>query len=170
MTERSPDEDRAFAELRQLIVGPEQDTLAELRERVEDRQRRVEDVGDVLPEAAARCADDAALSKALAPAVEDALIASVRANPNTLADVLFPVMGPAIRKSLAQFLADDARGHESHARAEFFVSGPDVAVGSGPHRQELRGSGAAPHARLPHRTGVSDSSHDRAAAPARGGA
>ena len=62
MTERSPNEDRAFAELRQLIVGPEQDTLAALRERVEDRQRRVEDVGEVLPKAAARCAEDTALA------------------------------------------------------------------------------------------------------------
>ena len=123
MTERSPDEDRAFAELRQLIVGPEQDTLAELRERVEDRQRRVEDVGDVLPEAAARCADDAALSKALAPAVEDALIASVRANPNTLADVLFPVMGPAIRKSLAQFLAAMLEGMNRTLEQSFSIQG-----------------------------------------------
>ena len=123
MTERSPDEDRAFAELRQLIVGPEQDTLAELRERVEDRQRRVEDVGDVLPEAAARCAEDAALSKALAPAVEDALIASVRANPNTLADVLFPVMGPAIRKSLAQFLAAMLEGMNRTLEQSFSLQG-----------------------------------------------
>jgi hypothetical protein len=123
MTERSPDEERSFAELRDLIVGPEQRTLAALRERVEDYQRRVEDVGEVLPEAAARCADDAALSKALAPAVEDALIASVRANPNTLADVLFPVMGPAIRKSLAQFLAQMLEGMNRTLEQSFSLQG-----------------------------------------------
>jgi OmpA family protein len=123
MTERSPNEDRAFAELRQLIVGPEQDTLAALRERVEDRQRRIEDVGEVLPEAAARCAEDAALAKALAPAVEDALITSVRANPNTLADVLFPVMGPAIRKSLAQFLATMLEGMNRTLEQSFSLQG-----------------------------------------------
>ncbi len=123
MTERSPDEERSFAELRELIVGPEQESLAALRERVEDYQRRVEDVGEVLPEAAARCADDAALSKALAPAVEDALIASVRANPNTLADVLFPVMGPAIRKSLAQFLATMLEGMNRTLEQSFSFQG-----------------------------------------------
>ena len=123
MTERSPDEERSFAELRELIVGPEQESLAALRERVEDYQRRVEDVGEVLPEAAARCADDAALSKALAPAVEDALIASVRANPNTLADVLFPVMGPAIRKSLAQFLAAMLEGMNRTLEQSFSFQG-----------------------------------------------
>lgn len=100
----------AYAELRHLIIGPEQETIAALRDRVEDRAQRIRDVGDVLPEAAALRGDDAALSRALAPAVEEALIASVRANPNTLADVLFPVMGPAIRKSLAQFIASMLEG------------------------------------------------------------
>jgi OOP family OmpA-OmpF porin len=80
-------------------------------------------VGDVLPEAAARCADDTALSRALAPAVEDALIASVRSNPNTLADVLFPVMGPAIRKSLAQFLAAMLEGMNRTLEQSFSLQG-----------------------------------------------
>jgi OOP family OmpA-OmpF porin len=110
MAEPAQEANGQFAELRHLIIGPEQETIAALRDRVEDRAQRIRDVGDVLPEAAALRGDDAALSRALAPAVEEALIASVRANPATLADVLFPVMGPAIRKSLAQFIASMLEG------------------------------------------------------------
>lgn len=112
-----------FAALRDLIVGPEQEKLSDLQDRLDSRERRTRDVSEVLPEAAAMRADDAALSRALAPAVEDALIASVRANPNTLADVLFPVMGPAIRKSLTQFLAAMLEGMNRTLEQSFSLQG-----------------------------------------------
>jgi OOP family OmpA-OmpF porin len=123
MDEPVQEADGALSELRHLIIGPEQESIAALRHRVEDRAQRVRDVGDVLPEAAALRADDVSLSRALAPAVEDALIASVRANPNTLADVLFPVMGPAIRKSLAQFIATMLEGMNRTLEQSFSVQG-----------------------------------------------
>ena len=48
--------------------------------------------------------DDQALSNALAPTIQDTLRESVRRDPHVLADALFPVMGPAIRKSITEAL------------------------------------------------------------------
>ena len=44
------------------------------------------------------------LQRALAPTIEDAITASVRRNPRPLADALFPIIGPAIRKAIAATL------------------------------------------------------------------
>jgi OOP family OmpA-OmpF porin len=99
---RSPDELR---ELRELLIGPEQRDLAELRARFEDRRARAEDLSDVLPRAVnISTARDAQLSKALAPTVETALRASVRKDPRVITDIVFPIIGPAIRKALAEAL------------------------------------------------------------------
>ena len=45
--------------------------------------------------------DDAALVRALTPTVELAIRQSVRRDPQPLADAIFPVIGPAIRKAIA---------------------------------------------------------------------
>ena len=109
-----PDEDvsadageKSFEKLRHLILAPEQEGLARLRERVESPEQRACDVSAVLPEAIhLRREQDGeeALGAALAPTVETALRESVRKDPTTLADALFPVMGPAIRRSILQTL------------------------------------------------------------------
>lgn len=109
-----PDEDvsadageKSFEKLRHLILAPEQEGLARLRERVESPDQRASDVSAVLPEAIhLRREQDGeeALGAALAPTVETALRESVRKDPTTLADALFPVMGPAIRRSILQTL------------------------------------------------------------------
>ncbi len=49
--------------------------------------------------------DDPQMTRALAPTVEEALTASVRRNPRPLADALFPIFGPAIRKAIAASLS-----------------------------------------------------------------
>src|SRR5438045_6625905 len=45
--------------------------------------------------------DDTALVRALTPTVELAIRQSVRRDPQPLADAIFPVIGPAIRKAIA---------------------------------------------------------------------
>ncbi len=100
-------ESHAYEELRQLIVGPEQESLKNIQERLNDVDRRAEDVSSVVAEAIEmRRAqdDDHALSNALAPTIQDTLRESVRRDPHVLADALFPVMGPAIRKSITEAL------------------------------------------------------------------
>ncbi|HXH67670.1 MAG TPA: OmpA family protein [Candidatus Limnocylindrales bacterium] len=98
---------QAYLELRQLILAPEQEALERLHQRVDDPASRTEDVGSVVAEAIQlrrKQGGDEALSVALAPTIETALRESVRKNPGTLADALFPVMGPAIRRSILETL------------------------------------------------------------------
>src|ERR1700741_3528563 len=102
----SPDS-HAYEELRHLIVGPEQEGLKEIQERLDDTGRRIEDVSSVVAEAIQRRreqGDNQALAEALAPPIQDTLPESVRRDPHVLADALFPVMGPAIRKSITETL------------------------------------------------------------------
>jgi len=94
-------------ELRQLIVAPEQEGIAEIRERMDNLDRRAEDVSSVVAEAIQKRrdqGDDRALADALAPTIQETLRESVRRDPHVLADALFPVMGPAIRKSIGEAL------------------------------------------------------------------
>jgi outer membrane protein OmpA-like peptidoglycan-associated protein len=100
-------ESHAYEELRHLIVGPEQEGLKQIQERLDDPDRRAEDVSSVVAEAIQMRrdqGDDQALSRALAPTIQDTLRESVRRDPHVLADALFPVMGPAIRKSITEAL------------------------------------------------------------------
>ncbi len=94
----------ALADLRAILVGPEQQALEALRARLEDPAAQARDVAAVLPQALQLRALDAELARALAPPVEDAITASIQRNPKPLADALFPVMGPAIRKAVAASL------------------------------------------------------------------
>ena len=103
----SADAGKSFEKLRHLILAPEQEDLARLRDRVENPEKRATDLSAVLPEAIElrrQQGGEDALGAALTPTVETALRESVRKDPTTLADALFPVMGPAIRRSIVQTL------------------------------------------------------------------
>src|SRR5271169_529689 len=100
-------ESHAYEELRHLIVGPEQEGLKQIRDRLDSVERRAEDVSSVVAEAIQmrrEQGDDQALAEALAPTIQETLRESVRKDPQVLADALFPVMGPAIRKSISETL------------------------------------------------------------------
>jgi OOP family OmpA-OmpF porin len=101
------DSKQAYDELRHLIVGPEQEGLKQIQDRLDDTDRRAEDVSSVVAEAIQmrrEKGDDEALAEALAPTIQDTLRESVRRDPHVLADALFPVMGPAIRRSITETL------------------------------------------------------------------
>jgi OOP family OmpA-OmpF porin len=93
-----------LAAVRAILVGPEQRGLEAIRARLEDPAVQAREVAAVLPQALQLRALDAELARALAPPVEDAITASIHRNPKPLADALFPVMGPAIRKAVAASL------------------------------------------------------------------
>ena len=107
--DRTPAADAAhasdFAELRSLIVGPEQRQLHTMQARLDDPAIQARDVSRVLPVAMLLRKDDPQMTRALGPTVEEALTASVRRNPRPLADALFPIFGPAIRKAIAASLS-----------------------------------------------------------------
>jgi outer membrane protein OmpA-like peptidoglycan-associated protein len=105
--EKPTDNNHAFEELRHLIVAPEQEGIAAIQDRLENLEKRTEDVSVVVAEAIQmrrEKGDDLALADALAPTIQETLRESVRRDPHVLADALFPVMGPAIRKSIAETL------------------------------------------------------------------
>ena len=95
-----------FAELRELLLGEERRKLTELEQRVEAQSKNAEEVAELLPEAIAlRSGRDRQLARALAPTMESAIGESVRRNPREIATAIFPVLGPAIRKALAEAMA-----------------------------------------------------------------
>ena len=95
-----------LAELRELILGPERRRLAELERRLDAAGLSRENLAELLPEAIAlRTGRDRQLARALAPTVENAIGESVRRNPRPIATAIFPVLGPAIRKAIAEALA-----------------------------------------------------------------
>src|SRR5271169_5515383 len=98
---------RPLEELRHLILGPEQEAIERLQNRVASPESRTEDVSSVVSEAIQLRRQQGgadSLSIALAPTIESALRESVRKDPGALADALFPVMGPAIRRSILETL------------------------------------------------------------------
>ncbi|HEY6188275.1 MAG TPA: OmpA family protein [Pyrinomonadaceae bacterium] len=101
-----PDNHDGLDELRRLLIGPEQQELVRIQERL-DRQEDLlpEDISRVLPEAVTiRSHQDKKVTEALLPTVEEAIGISVRKNPQTLVDALFPVIGPAIRRAISEAL------------------------------------------------------------------
>ena len=88
--------------VRGLLLGPEWDRLVEARRRFEDPAAHAAEIAKALPGAVAiRAAQDGSLGEALAPTIERSLQTSVRQHPQAIVDAIFPVMGPAIRKSVA---------------------------------------------------------------------
>jgi outer membrane protein OmpA-like peptidoglycan-associated protein len=90
-----------YQELRTLLTGPEQRQLSEIAKRLNDPVRRAEELSKHLPDAIALGASrDDGIARALQPTIDTALKASVARNPKAVADAIFPVLGPAIRKAI----------------------------------------------------------------------
>ncbi len=99
-------EDLELEELRRLLLKPEQAKIEELDQRFASPELLAEQVGGVLARAVAiRGSPDDKLALVLRPIVENAIRSSVTSNPQFFADILYPVMGPAIRKSIAEALS-----------------------------------------------------------------
>jgi outer membrane protein OmpA-like peptidoglycan-associated protein len=100
------DADPRLDALRGVLLEPEQVALARLQQRINDPDEFADAVGTVLPAAfrLAAASKDDRLGQAIAPTVERATQASIQKNPGTMVDILYPVMGPAIRKAIAETL------------------------------------------------------------------
>jgi OOP family OmpA-OmpF porin len=90
-----------LVELRRLLLGPWQTDVSRLKQLLDDPRLHAREVSGILPDAIVlRSGQDARLATALAPTVEEVLKASVKRDPKTLVNAIFPVMGPAIRKAI----------------------------------------------------------------------
>ena len=89
--------------IRDLLFGQEKRQLEVLQERIENPGLHAQDISQVLPQAVTiASAQDGRLAMALTPSVESALKESVKRDPSTLVNAIFPIIGPAIRKSIAE--------------------------------------------------------------------
>ncbi|MDR1490317.1 MAG: OmpA family protein [Desulfovibrio sp.] len=96
-------ENAELARLRSLLFQREIDLIANLNGQLADSKVQTEKVASVIAEAlAARAAKDDRLRISLEPVVEKIINGYLRASPHEFANVFFPVMGPAIRKSIGE--------------------------------------------------------------------
>jgi len=92
-----------LAHLRKLLLCSEYQDLLRLQREFSNHSHTSEKISQVISEAIAiRCKQDDSVSQALAPSIEDAIRVSAKRDPTRLANALFPVMGPAIRESVAE--------------------------------------------------------------------
>ena len=92
-----------ITQLRNLLFGKDYEALLALKAQFEDSEQYSARIASVIAEAITRReAHDGAISTALMPTVERSLTHAISSNPKRFADVLYPVMGPAIRKSIQQ--------------------------------------------------------------------
>ena len=92
-------------ELRHLLIGRESQVLADLRKRLDDPTLRAEELASVLVEtiriSQAKGED---LASAIEAPVQACIKQSIEKDTQFFADALFPIMGPAIRKSINESL------------------------------------------------------------------
>ncbi len=92
-----------LAHLRKLLLGSEYQDLLKLQREFSNHSHISEKISQVISEAIAiRSKQDDSVSQALVPSIEHAIRASAKRDPKRLANALFPVMGPAIRESVAE--------------------------------------------------------------------
>ena len=98
-----PGETAELAALRELLFGAELSLLEDIRQRLDDPALHAREVSTVIAEAVLlRSGKDDRLGSALEPLVEEIVKGALRRNPLDFTSVLFPLMGPAIRRSIAE--------------------------------------------------------------------
>jgi outer membrane protein OmpA-like peptidoglycan-associated protein len=120
------DDEKALQELRSILLSAEQEELVALRQRLDDLQMRARDMGAAIAEAIRLRREqggEADLREALGPSVEDVLRESVRRNPDILASALFPIMGPAIRRSIFESLRQMIESFNESLEKSFSIQG-----------------------------------------------
>jgi hypothetical protein len=90
-------------ELRQILTGYDQHDLDRLNKLIQDPETFSDEIRQLLPLSIRKMVQkgDVTLDD-IQPLLEEALKNSVQSNPKTLADILFPIMMPAIRKAVSE--------------------------------------------------------------------
>ncbi|HSE12572.1 MAG TPA: hypothetical protein VLB69_08055, partial [Rudaea sp.] len=114
------DGDPRLAAVRTVLLHEQLEVLAHLQHKIDDPEQLAAAISSVLPHALELSgARDERLGLALAPTLERATQVSVRKDPGTLVNILYPVMGPAIRKAIAERLDDTLQGLNQALRYAF---------------------------------------------------
>ena len=92
-------------ELRKLLIGLNQSELDRIKLLLNDPHEFSKELSILLPYAIRKMIEQGEVSvDNLLPFVEEAMHTSIQKDPQRLADILFPVMGPAIRKAVSEDL------------------------------------------------------------------
>jgi uncharacterized coiled-coil protein SlyX len=118
--------DASLETLRDLLKTPREQELAArlaaLEERLENKEQRIQDVSEVVPEAMQhRQQHDDSLGEIIAPVVKEAVQQSVKGDPNEMAEALFPIVGPVVRKAIAAALSGGSSEKASYSLEQFFL-------------------------------------------------
>jgi len=103
--------------LRSILVRPERREINRLQEQVDalqfrltDANTRADDISEILAKATQLTHKrDEQYSTAIKPIVVEQFQNSSRENPEIMAEALFPILGPAIRKMIANMLSPDQK-------------------------------------------------------------
>lgn len=91
-----------FGELRRLLLGQEQESLAHLSEDVGDLQQLI--------------ADKDALAALIAPSLDAALRDKIQQNRDEMIEVLYPIIGQTVLRAVTEAIQDLARTVDARAR------------------------------------------------------
>jgi OOP family OmpA-OmpF porin len=91
--------------LRQLLLGDDYHKLLQFKKNTQDHHKHSQSIANIISEALAiRSKQDDSIAEILAPTLQSALTRSIGHDPEPIADALYPIMGPAIRKSINEAL------------------------------------------------------------------
>lgn len=95
----------SYDRLRNLIVGPERQQILEIQNRLDDPLNKAEEISQALPDAILLgTTRDNRIAEAMQPAMDVAIKTSVRKNPKILADAIYPILLPGVRKAVTSIL------------------------------------------------------------------
>ncbi len=115
-----------FERLREILVGDERRALDAAHARIAELETTQNDLAQRLPAALESLrpgSDSTRVASALVEPVAQALGTSVRKNPQTLVDALFPIIGPLIRKAIAEALRNLVADLNSAVESSFSARG-----------------------------------------------
>ncbi|MBN1627714.1 MAG: hypothetical protein JW944_14440 [Deltaproteobacteria bacterium] len=111
-------------ELRQIITGLERSRIDKLRERLDSRDIRTEEISSILPDAILlRTSQDDKLTRSIGPTVEKAIESSIRRNRKVLVYALFPIIGPSIRKAVVSTIKRMIQSFDKTLEYSFSIQG-----------------------------------------------
>jgi OOP family OmpA-OmpF porin len=121
----TPANDQAkLAELRRLLLTPEQQQLTEIQTRLNDHRGRVNDLSRLLPDAVrARNERDDALTAALRQNIGPALKQAIKHDPSAVIEAVTPVIGPAIRQAITKALNEFVQSVDETMKYSFSSRG-----------------------------------------------
>ncbi len=116
--------DPSFDALRKILLAPEQEALAELRQKVDATEISSDELSRVLPESIEKSRRlGTGLSQSLGPVIDEAIKESIKSDPEALADAISPIMMPAIRRSVLQMISGMAQSFNRSLEQSLSIQG-----------------------------------------------